>query len=76
MRQPAQLSAALPAEEDSKQGKRWPTTLGAAYLPVPRDVNARTASITAGLIDKPSNKEHWSKLLWAQGLPQNKVGME
>lgn len=62
MRQPAQLSAALPAEEDSKQGKRWPATLGVVYLPTPRDMDVRTASIIAGLTDKPSHKEPWGQL--------------
>lgn len=74
--QPAQLSAVLPAEGVSKQGKRWQATLPAAYLPIPWDTNIRVASIIAGLTDKPSNKEHESNLLWAQGLLPNKAGIE
>ena len=70
MKQAAHLSVALPAEEDSKQGERWRTTLGAVYLPAPRDMNVRTASITAMLTDKPNHKEHWSKLPGAKDSRQ------
>lgn len=39
-------------------------TYQAVYLPMARDRNIRTASSGAGLTDKPSSKEHWSKLPW------------
>jgi len=56
MRQAVQLSAALPAEEDSKQRKRWrdaPNTLSFHT----RYMSIKTVSIIAELPDKPSSKE-------------------
>jgi hypothetical protein len=49
MRQPAQLSGALPAEEDSQQGKRLNMTQRIVYLPTPRDTNVSTASMIGPL---------------------------
>lgn len=61
MRQPAQLSALLPAEEDGKQEKRPHTTYPIVYLPTPRGANS-VASVIGVLTSRHSSEGHYNEV--------------